>query len=162
MFEELNFRYFHGLMARPMLGWSPYASRTMLGHYDPSHNAIVLSRILDRAETPRLAVEYVLFHEMLHLRHPAEHIGARGAASIRGSSRKRKSNLSICARPRRCCGSCSVDRRDRRQKAIVCPTLLVDVQAGFEDPQCALELLDLDPPGLRFHGADGAPRPSSS
>jgi predicted metal-dependent hydrolase len=77
MFEELNFRYFHGLMARPILGWSPYASRTLLGHYDPSHNAIVLSRVMDRIDTPRLAVEYVLFHEMLHLRFPAEHKGAR-------------------------------------------------------------------------------------
>jgi SprT-like family protein len=77
MFEDLNFRYFHGLMARPVLGWSPHASRTMLGHYDPPHNAIVLSRILDRPVTPRLAVEYVLFHEMLHLVHPAEHNGAR-------------------------------------------------------------------------------------
>src|SRR5580658_700697 len=83
MFEELNFRYFHGLMARPVLGWSPFASRNLLGHYDPSHNAIVLSRILDRAETPRLAVEYVLFHEMLHLRHPAEHRGARRCVHTR-------------------------------------------------------------------------------
>jgi SprT-like family len=83
MFEELNFRYFFGLMARPALGWSPQAARTMLGHYDPSHNAIVLSRILDRAETPRLAVEYVLFHEMLHLRYPAEHQGARRCVHTR-------------------------------------------------------------------------------
>src|ERR1700733_11331224 len=77
MFEELNFRYFFGLMARPRLGWSPNASRTLLGHYDPSHNAIVLSRILDRPKAPRVAVEYVLFHEMLHLRYPAEHRRAR-------------------------------------------------------------------------------------
>jgi len=77
IFEELNFRYFYGLMARPVLGWSVQASRTMLGHYDPSHNAIVLSRTLDRQGIDRLAVEYVLFHEMLHLRHPAEHNGAR-------------------------------------------------------------------------------------
>jgi len=77
MFEELNFRYFFGLMARPSLGWSRQDARTMLGHYDSSHNAIVLSRLLDRPETPRLAVEYVLFHEMLHLRHPVEHQGAR-------------------------------------------------------------------------------------
>jgi hypothetical protein len=77
IFEELNFQYFHGLMARPILGWSPNASRTLLGHYDPSHNAIVLSRILDRPQTPLVAVEYVLFHEMLHLRYPAEHRGAR-------------------------------------------------------------------------------------
>jgi len=77
MFEDLNFRYFFGLMARPRVGWSPNASRTLLGHYDSSHNAIVLSRILDRPDTPKLAVEYVLFHEMLHLRYPAEHNGAR-------------------------------------------------------------------------------------
>jgi hypothetical protein len=83
MFEELNFRYFFGLMARPRLGWSRYASRSMLGHYDPSHNAIVLSRILDRPGTPPLAVEYVLFHEMLHLRYPAEQRGARRCVHTR-------------------------------------------------------------------------------
>ena len=64
-------------MARPSLGWSRRPSRTTLGHYDPSHNAIVISRLLDRAEVPRLAVEYVLFHEMLHLKHPVEHGGTR-------------------------------------------------------------------------------------
>jgi hypothetical protein len=83
IFEELNFRYFHGLMARPLLGWSPTASRTLLGHYDPPHNTIVLSRILDRPEVPRLAVEYVLYHEMLHLKHPAEHDGARRCVHTR-------------------------------------------------------------------------------
>jgi hypothetical protein len=77
IFEQLNARYFHGLMARPALGWSRRPSRATLGHWDPSHNAIVLSRLLDRPQTPRLAVEYVLFHEMLHLRFPAEHGGAR-------------------------------------------------------------------------------------
>jgi hypothetical protein len=45
IFEGLNFRYFFGLMARPKLGWSRTKSRTLLGHYDPSHHAIVLSRI---------------------------------------------------------------------------------------------------------------------
>jgi hypothetical protein len=83
MFEELNFRYFFGLMARPTLGWSPRVSRTLLGHYDPSHNTIVLSRILDGKNTPRLAVEYVLFHEMLHLRYPVEHNGARRCVHTR-------------------------------------------------------------------------------
>jgi hypothetical protein len=77
IFEELNFRYFHGLMARPLLGWSRQPSRVMLGHYDPSHNAIILSRLLDSAGAALLAVEYVLFHEMLHLRFPVDHRGAR-------------------------------------------------------------------------------------
>ena len=77
IFDELNFQYFFGLMARPALGWSRQASRTMLGHYDPSHHTVVLSRILDRADVPKLAVEYVMYHEMLHLRHPVEHQGER-------------------------------------------------------------------------------------
>lgn len=77
IFEELNARYFHGLMARPLLGWSRRASRTTLGHYDPSHNAIIVSKLLDNAAVPRLAVEYVLFHEMLHLEFPAQSQGAQ-------------------------------------------------------------------------------------
>jgi hypothetical protein len=83
IFEELNFRYFHGLMARPDLGWSRQRSRTMLGHYDAAHNAIILSRILDRPEVPKLAVEYVMFHEMLHLCHPVEHRGVRRCVHTR-------------------------------------------------------------------------------
>jgi hypothetical protein len=77
IFEDLNFQHFHGLMARPVLGWSRKASRTALGHYDAAHHTIVISKLLDRQEVPRLAVEYVMFHEMLHLRHPAEHRGER-------------------------------------------------------------------------------------
>lgn len=77
IFEELNLQHFHGLMARPLLGWSRQPSRVMLGHYDPSHNAIILSRLLDSPAAARLAVEYVLFHEMLHLRFPVDHRGAR-------------------------------------------------------------------------------------
>jgi hypothetical protein len=83
MFERLNFRYFHGLMAEPRLGWSRRASRTMLGHFDPSHNAIILSKLLDSPKVSEIAVEYVLFHEMLHLRYPVEHRGARRCVHTR-------------------------------------------------------------------------------
>ncbi len=77
LFEELNFKYFHGLMARPQLGWSLRPSRSTLGHYDPSHNVIVLSNLLDSPKASQLIVNYILFHEMLHLRFPTEHRGAR-------------------------------------------------------------------------------------
>jgi hypothetical protein len=77
IFEELNFQYFHGLMARPELGWSLRASRTTLGHYDPSHHVIVLTVLLDSEKVPELLVKYVMFHEMLHLRFPTEHRGVR-------------------------------------------------------------------------------------
>ncbi|HSB16740.1 MAG TPA: hypothetical protein VLE22_19975 [Bryobacteraceae bacterium] len=77
VFEDLNLRYFHGLMARPLLSWSHRPSRSILGHFDPSHNAIVISRLLDSVSIPKIVLAYVVFHEMLHLRHPVEHAGAR-------------------------------------------------------------------------------------
>jgi hypothetical protein len=77
IFEELNMTYFHGLMVRPQLGWSPTCSRTTLGHYDPSHNVIVISRLFDSRKASRTVVKFVMFHEMLHLKYPAEHGAAR-------------------------------------------------------------------------------------
>ena len=70
VFESLNTRFFHGLLGRPTLTWSAHAARRMLGHYDAAHNTIVVSRVFDRADTPRCAIEYLLYHEMLHLKHP--------------------------------------------------------------------------------------------
>lgn len=83
VFEELNQRFFNGLMGRPELGWSRRASRRLLGHFDPSHNAIIISRIFDQAQVPRLALEYVMFHEMLHLCHPVDHSGTRRCVHTR-------------------------------------------------------------------------------
>lgn len=77
LFDDLNFQYFFGLMTKPALGWSLRRSRTTLGHYDPSHNMIILSRILDDERVAKLAVEFVMFHEMLHLRYPVDHSGSR-------------------------------------------------------------------------------------
>ncbi len=73
LFNLLRDRYFGPLFPKPLLGWSRRPSRTLLGHYDHAHNAIILSRWLDRPEVPQTVVEYVLFHEMLHLKHPVEH-----------------------------------------------------------------------------------------
>jgi hypothetical protein len=73
IFEDLNQRFFDGLMQRPCLSWSRASSRTSLGHFDAAHNAIIVSRIFDRPSTPRFMVEYVLYHEMLHLKYPVVH-----------------------------------------------------------------------------------------
>lgn len=70
VFESLNTRFFHGLLGRPTLTWSAHVARRMLGHYDAAHNTIVVSRVFDRPDTPRCAIEYLLYHEMLHLKHP--------------------------------------------------------------------------------------------
>jgi hypothetical protein len=73
LFRGLNERFFDGLLAEPCLSWSPRESRRMLGHWDPAHNTIVISRIFDDSATPRFLVEYILYHEMLHLKYPAEY-----------------------------------------------------------------------------------------
>ena len=77
VFERLNRQFFDGLMGRPLLGWSRRASRSLLGHFDPSHNAIIINRVFDAPRVPLLALEYVMFHEMLHLRYPVDHNGSR-------------------------------------------------------------------------------------
>jgi hypothetical protein len=77
IFEDLNRRFFHGLMARPPLTWSANASRQSLGHYDPAHNTIVISKIFDHPRIPKFAVEYLVYHEMLHLKHPVKLRGSR-------------------------------------------------------------------------------------
>ena len=77
VFEELNTKFFHGLLARPLMTWSSEQARNRLGHYDPAHNAIVVSRVFDHPRVPRYAVEYIVYHEMLHLKHPVRLRGSR-------------------------------------------------------------------------------------
>ena len=70
MFAELNERYFAGQLRRPRLAWSDRPWRRQLGCFDPGLDLIVLNVRLDRPETPRYVVESILFHEMLHVKHP--------------------------------------------------------------------------------------------
>ncbi len=77
VFDSLNVRFFGGLLGRPELTWSEGMAKRSLGHYDAAHNTIVVSRVFDRPSSPRYAVEYLLYHEMLHLKHPVRMKGLR-------------------------------------------------------------------------------------
>lgn len=77
VFDSLNLRFFGGLMGRPDLTWSEHHAKRSLGHYDAAHNTIVVSRVFDRPSSPRYALEYLLYHEMLHLKHPVRMRGLR-------------------------------------------------------------------------------------
>ena len=77
VFDTLNVRFFHGLLGRPQMSWSGERARHLLGHYDPAHNAIIISKVFDQARVPRLAMEYIVYHEMLHLKHPVKMRGSR-------------------------------------------------------------------------------------
>jgi hypothetical protein len=77
IFHGLNHRFFHGQIPPSRLGWSHKNSRRILGHYDSGHGTIIVSRKLDSPEVPRYLVEYVVYHEMLHIRFPVERRGQR-------------------------------------------------------------------------------------
>ena len=70
MFDSLNAQYFDGNLHRPRIGWSSRVWRSQFGCYDPSLDQIVMNKRLDRADVPALAVEFILYHEMLHVKHP--------------------------------------------------------------------------------------------
>jgi hypothetical protein len=70
MFAALNAEYFGGRLPRPRLGWSKRPWRSQFGCFDPSLKQIVMNKRLDRPDVPAYAVEFILYHEMLHVKHP--------------------------------------------------------------------------------------------
>lgn len=75
LFDDLNQKYFSGGLTRPHIGWSTRSWRRQFGCYDPGPNQIILNRRMDRPGVPQFVVEYVLFHEMLHVKHPTRRSG---------------------------------------------------------------------------------------
>lgn len=75
LFDQLNHQYFSGELQRPHIGWSTRGWRRQFGCYDPGPQQIVLNRRMDRPGVPQFVVEYVLFHEMLHVKHPTRRSG---------------------------------------------------------------------------------------
>jgi hypothetical protein len=66
LFNKLNKEYFHGQLSQPRLVWSSRRSIRRLGYYHPEINTIAVTGKLDDKKIPRMLVEYVLYHEMLH------------------------------------------------------------------------------------------------
>ena len=77
LFARLNRRYFEDELEKPTLTWSQRRTRRILGHHDPAFNTIVISKTLDAPDVPEWFVEYILYHEMLHIKHPARIINGR-------------------------------------------------------------------------------------
>jgi hypothetical protein len=77
IFGKLNLIYFQNEIPKPMLSWSQRKTYRRLGHHDPVHDAIIISKSLDERNVPKYVVEYVMYHEMLHIKHPAIHRNGR-------------------------------------------------------------------------------------
>ncbi len=54
----------------PKLSWSRTRSRRRFGHHDADHGVIVLSRVLDDPKVPEFVLDFVVYHELLHILHP--------------------------------------------------------------------------------------------
>ncbi|HEY0077176.1 MAG TPA: SprT-like domain-containing protein [Pyrinomonadaceae bacterium] len=77
IFRRLNRLYFDDKLQQPTLTWSQRRTRTILGHHDEVHDTIVVSKTLDARDVPDWLVEFILYHEMLHMKHPARLINGR-------------------------------------------------------------------------------------
>ena len=77
IFLRVNRRHFDGEIEKPVLTWSKRRTRSILGHHDAAHDTITISKTLDSPEVPEWFVEYIMFHEVLHLKHPARIINGR-------------------------------------------------------------------------------------
>ena len=77
MFDAVNRQYFSGSIPKPALTWSATKTFRILGHHDAAHDHVTISKSLDSANVPRYVVEYVLYHEMLHIHHPTKHLNGR-------------------------------------------------------------------------------------
>lgn len=77
MFGKLNRRYFDGEIPKPTITWSQRRTRSILGHHDHNFDSITISKTLDSKDVPEWFVEYILYHEMLHIKHPARLIKGR-------------------------------------------------------------------------------------
>jgi predicted metal-dependent hydrolase len=77
IFERVNLLYFQNSIPKPILTWSAQKTYRILGHHDSTHETIVISRSLDSKKVPHYVVEYVVFHEMLHIHHPTTHRNGR-------------------------------------------------------------------------------------
>lgn len=77
MFLKINRRYFDSALPKPTITWSQRRTRSILGHHDRVHETITISKSLDSPQVPEWFVEYILYHEMLHIKHAAQVINGR-------------------------------------------------------------------------------------
>jgi predicted metal-dependent hydrolase len=76
VFDRINQEYFEGKLKQPPLSWTRTASRKRLGYVD-GKGRVYLSRVLDRLSTPCYAMDFIMYHELLHLVIPSEKKGRR-------------------------------------------------------------------------------------
>ncbi|UCE36023.1 MAG: M48 family metallopeptidase [Thermoplasmata archaeon] len=76
-FDRVNRKYFKEKLKAPSLTWSLRKTKTRFGHHDDVFNTIVISRTLDNKRLPSYLLDYVMYHEMLHMKHERSYKNGR-------------------------------------------------------------------------------------
>ena len=66
VFERVNQTYFRNELAQPHLIWNQQLTYRKFGHYQYSTDTVMVSRSLDLPDTPAFALDFVMYHELLH------------------------------------------------------------------------------------------------
>lgn len=77
IFNLLNKRYFDNGVKTPVIGWSKNRSYSRLGFYHPRRDLLVISRIFDSSKVPQIIIQYLMYHEMLHIVFPTKDCNGR-------------------------------------------------------------------------------------
>jgi predicted metal-dependent hydrolase len=77
IFARINKQYFSNRLEKPVLSWSARKTFRRLGHHDSVHRTIIISKSLDDKKVPKFVIEFIVFHEMLHILHPTQHRDGR-------------------------------------------------------------------------------------
>jgi hypothetical protein len=65
-FHRVNQTYFQGGMQKPHLVWSQRLTHRKFGHYQWDTDTVLVSSSLDDPYVPKMVVDYVIYHELLH------------------------------------------------------------------------------------------------
>ncbi|EMJ96106.1 DUF45 domain-containing protein [Leptospira alstonii] len=68
--ERINESYLKIDLSDLEIFWGKSKSITRLGHYDPTHKMIVINPVLSLESVPDFVLEYIVFHELLHVHFP--------------------------------------------------------------------------------------------
>jgi len=77
IFARVNDAYFGGLMLKPALTWNRTLTARKFGHYQPGRDTIMISITLDDPEVPAFALDFVMYHELLHKKHGSMTVNGR-------------------------------------------------------------------------------------
>ena len=90
-FDYLNRTYFQDQLSVEHIGWSKRSSKRRLGFYDKTRNLLVISRMFDHPRVPPEVIDFLIYHEMLHIKFPAvEKNGRRVIHSIEFKAAERQ------------------------------------------------------------------------